>query len=175
MPTFKATRLTTPCKRSLVADKSGVAMVEFAMAIMPVLMIFFGMVQWSIVAYVHLLVKHAAYTIVRCEAVVHPGMPDAGKEDTDCLATDPTNRTSVIGILFNHVAGVSSGDFSISTSLAGAAEQKQDSVTVTLNYKCSIPLGNVLACTSARVMTLTETAAFPNQGSAYQAIRVTSS
>ena len=143
-------------------------MVEFAMAILPVLMVFFGTVQWGVNAYIHLIVKHAAFAIVRCEAVAHPGMADAGSEDADCLATDPAG-TSVIATLFAHVTGVSAGDFAISKSLAGPNDQTLDSVTVTLNYRCSIPLGNVIAC-NAGVQPLTSTAKFPNQGSVYHPI-----
>jgi hypothetical protein len=143
-------------------------MVEFAMAILPVLAVVFGMIQWSINAYLHLIVKHAAFGIVRCEAVAHPGMPDSGSEDTDCLATDP-GGPSVIGKLFSHVSGVQAGDFSVTKTLANPHDQTLDSVTVTLNYTCTVPLGNQLACTSGKQV-LAATARFPNQGSSYQPI-----
>jgi Flp pilus assembly protein TadG len=166
---FKASRLAV--RTSLLGlheDQRGAAMVEFAMAILPVLLVFFGTVQWSINAYLNLIVKHAAFSIVRCEAVVHPGMPDSGDENADCLATSP-GGASVIGKLFSHVTGVSSGDFTVDTTLAPVTAQGLDSVTVTLNYKCSVPLGNQIACTSG-VQKLTATAKFPNQGSVYQPI-----
>ena len=171
---FKARRLVSR-GFGLAQDRDGAAMVEFAIAILPVLMMFFGTVQWSVNAYLHLIVKHAAYTIARCEAVEHPGMPDSGTDTVDCLNTDPTS-TSVIGTLFAHVSGVSSGDFDIrTTTLAGQYAQTPDTVQVTLNYKCSIPLGNVIACSSsggggAYTQPLVSTASFPNQGSAYQPI-----
>jgi len=162
-PVFKANRLVSaPGRRGLLEDRGGAAIVEFAMAIMPVFLVFFGMVQWSIVAYVHLIVKHAAYVSARCQAVVNPGMPDSKIGDQDC--TDAVNQ------LFAHVSGVQASDFQITPTLAGPTEQKLDSVTVQLTYKCTIPLGNVIACTSARQQVLTETAGFPNQGSAYQKI-----
>jgi hypothetical protein len=155
--------------RKLLEDRGGAAMVEFAIAILPVLIFFFGLVQWSVNAYLHLIVKHAAFTIVRCEAVVHPGMADAGSEDTDCLGKDP-GGPSVIGTLFAHVSGVTAADFTIDTTLAQPKEQKLDSVTVTLNYRCSIPLGNVIACSTSRTQALKATANFPNQGSVYHPI-----
>jgi Flp pilus assembly protein TadG len=164
---FHATKLQADAP-SLRSDRRGAAMVEFAMAILPVLLVFFGTVQWSINAYLNLIVKHAAFGIVRCEAVAHPGMPDSGSEDTDCLATDP-GGASVIGKLFSHVAGVSAGDFTVDKTLADPAAQTLDSVTVTLNYRCSVPLGNTLACTGG-TQKLTATAKFPNQGSKYQSI-----
>jgi hypothetical protein len=138
-----------------------------------VLILFFGLVQWSINAYMNLLVKHAAFSIVRCEAVVHPGMPDSGSEEDDCLATTP-GGASVIGKLFAHVSGVSEGDFTIDKTLVAATAQTVDSVTVTLNYKCSIPLGSSLTCSGGgfggHTQKLVATAKFPNQGSSYQPI-----
>jgi Flp pilus assembly protein TadG len=166
---FRAHRLARAVKgneKSLFADRGGAAIAEFALAIMPIFILFFGMVQWSIIAYVHLIVKHAAFVAVRCEAVVTPQMPDAGK-DSDCT-------TDAMNALFADVPPVSPGDVQVSTSNAGQYEQKTDSVTVTLDFKCGVPLGNVVACTGKR-MTLTETASFPNQGSAYQKFWVTSS
>jgi Flp pilus assembly protein TadG len=154
--------------KKLVRDLRGAAVVEFAMAIFPVLCVFFGSMQWGMNAYIHLIVKHAAFSIARCEAVAHSGMPDAGSEADDCLATTP-GGPSVIGKLFSHVSGVSAGDFTIDQTLASPSDQKLDSVTVTLNYKCGIPLGSTLACTGG-VQTLTATAKFPNQGSMYQPI-----
>lgn len=189
---FKATRLVSserPRLEEVLRDRGGAAMVEFAMAIMPVLMVFFGTLQWTVNAYIHLLVKHAAFSIVRCEAVVHPGAPDSGDENKDCLNKDPSS-TSIIGTLFRHAAnttgvfvegnailgdlglggGISSGDFTIDTTLANPNEQKLDSVKVSLQYRCTVPLGNVLACGAGRVQKLEATANFPNQGSAYQPI-----
>ena len=166
---FRASRLTL--QSSLIGfreDQRGAAMVEFAMAILPVLLVFFGTVQWSINAYLNLIVKHAAFSIVRCEAVVHPGMPDSGDENADCLATTP-GGASVIGKLFTHVTGVSAGDFVVDTNLAPATAQGLDTVTVTLNYKCSVPLGNQIACSSG-LQQLKAVAKFPNQGSVYQPI-----
>jgi Flp pilus assembly protein TadG len=165
---FRASRLLLESKPALRDDARGAAMVEFALAIMPVLLVFFGTVQWSINAYLSLIVKHAAFSVVRCEAVEHPGMPDSGDEATQCLGTEP-GGASVIGKLFAHVSGVSTGDFTIDKTLAPATAETLDSVTVTLNYKCSVPLGNRIACT-AGVQKLTATAKFPNQGSVYQPI-----
>jgi Flp pilus assembly protein TadG len=184
---FRANRLVKDERRSriggFVDDRGGAAMVEFALAILPLMTLIFGMMQWSIVAYVHLLVKHSAYSIARCEAVVHPQMPDSGDEDKDCLATDATNPASVIGMLFAHVYLDPASTFTITTpTLAGQYEQKTNTVQVTLNYKCTIPLGNLIACpgggprgSELGYMKLTESASFPNQGSAYQKIWMTGS
>ena len=152
----------------LRSDQRGAAMVEIAMAILPVLCVFFGTVQWSINAYIHLIVKHTAFSMARCAAVENPAMPDSGSADDDCFGTTP-GGASIIGKLFAHIPGVSSGDFKIDKTLAAPTEQLLDSVTVTLNYRCGIPLGRTLACNGG-IQKLTATAKFPNQGSVYQPI-----
>jgi Flp pilus assembly protein TadG len=156
---LRASRLTST---SLVDDRSGAALPEFAMAIMPVMLVFFGMVQWSIIAYVHLIVKHAAFVASRCNAVVHPHMPDAGTE-ADC------NRKAM-DLLFAHVNGVTQGDVHVSSNSGAADSQSMDTTTVKLDYKCTIPLGNRVACGHSHHMKLEEQASFPNQGSHYQQV-----
>jgi hypothetical protein len=146
--------------RGLWADRGGAAIPEFAMACMPVFLIFFGMVQWSIIAYVHLIVKHAAFIAARCDAVVHPAMPDAGKS-SDC-------ETKAMEALFKHVSGIETGDVKVSENNAADRSQAMDTVTIKLDYKCAVPLGNNVACGRDHRMKLEEKASFPNQGSAYQ-------
>jgi Flp pilus assembly protein TadG len=162
---FKAKRLVSR-KRfgGLVEDRGGAAIVEFALAIMPVLCIFFGMVQWSIVAYVHLIVKHAAFVAVRCEAVQNTGMPDASTTSGTDDCADP--NSGAVSTLFADIPGAK-GNITITPTLAGPTTQALDTVQVALTYNCTIPLGNVLACGSGMTQTLSESASFPNQGSVY--------
>jgi Flp pilus assembly protein TadG len=140
-------------------DERGAVMVEVALAIMPVLIIFFGTVQWCACAYVNLIVHHGAFVGARCNAVVAPQMPDSGPTD-DCqtgvntlLATSTTAKATV-------------------TMLTAPSKTAETMVTteVKLDYPCTIPLGNVVACGSSRSMKMKATASFPNQGSAYQNI-----
>ncbi len=158
---FKGSRLVRD-ERGVVRDEGGAALPEFAMAIMPIMLVFFGMVQWSIIAYVHLILKHAAFIAARCDAVVHPGMPDSG-EESDC-------NKKAMEALFAHVSGVETGDVKVSDSNGSALSQEMDTVTLRLNYKCTIPLGDRVACGRGKHMALEEKASFPNQGSTYQRV-----
>jgi hypothetical protein len=133
-------------------------MVEFAIAILPVLIIFFGTVQWCACAYVNLIVHHGAFVASRCMAVVHPQMPDSGPE-TDC--TDAVNT----------LLALSTKDKATVTSTAVAATSEQVAqTTVELNYTCTVPLGNVVACGAGRKLAMKAQASYPNQGSSYQKI-----
>jgi Flp pilus assembly protein TadG len=151
-------RLDGKGRKRIRGDQRGAVIVEFALAILPVLMIFFGTVQWCCCAYVNLILHHGAFVAARCNAVVHPGMPDAGKAE-DCT-------TAV-----NTLLATSTKDKATVTLTGGAATSETVGVTeVKLTYKCTIPLGNVVACGPSREQKWTAKASFPNQGSAYQKI-----
>jgi hypothetical protein len=156
---LRAKRLTAGS--GLLADLRGAALVEFAIAILPILITFFGMFQWGVLAYVHLIVKHGAFIAARAEAVIHPNMPDSGT---------PDDVKKGVMMLFKHVALVKEGDLDIEATLPPPMAQTPDTVTVTLNYKCGIPLGNVIACGGGRKYRFKESASFPNQGSYYQQV-----
>jgi hypothetical protein len=161
--------------------RGGAAMVEFALAIMPVLILFFGMMQWSICAYVNLIVQHAAIVAARAEAVMRPGMPDNGG-----ATGTGTDLEKAIAPLFVHVAGFESllglGNMTVKvTTQAKPCDQTMNVVQVTLYYPCTVPLGNKIACGGAlsdassafggpMLMKLTSTASFPNQGSYYESV-----
>jgi len=180
---FKANKLVveeTSLARFLEA-RGGAAMVEFALAIMPVLILFFGMMQWSICAYVNLIVQHAAVVAARAEAVMRPGMPDNGG-----ATGTGSDLEKAISPLFVHVAGFESflglGNMTVKvTTQARPCDQTMNVVQVTLYYPCTIPLGNKIACGGAlsdvssafggpMLMKLTSTASFPNQGSYYESV-----
>ncbi len=172
-----------PASRGLVSDDAGgAAIVEFAFAIMPILILFFGMIQWSILSYVNLIVHHAAYVAARAEAVMRPSMPDNGG------ATGTTSDLEkAIMPLFVHVTnvadlgGISNLSVTIPTQSKNTCDQTMNEVQVDLKYPCFVPLGNAVVCGGATLFslgihlpfyyhTLTAKAKFPNQGSYYQKV-----
>jgi hypothetical protein len=142
-----------------LGDQRGAVLVEFALAIMPVFIIFFGTVQYCVNAYINLILHHGAFVAARCMAVVHPGMPDAGKT-ADC--------TDGVNVLFPTKANLKA-TVTLQNS-PGTTSEDLDTVKVELKYKCTIPLGNVVACGAKREADMKALASFPNQGSAYQKI-----
>ncbi len=142
-------------------DDRGAAIPEFAIAILPILITFFGMFQWGMVAYVHLVLKHAAFVAARAEAVIHPHMPDAGSED---------DVKAGVLLLFKHIPGIDPSEVQVFTSGARPMDQTLDTVKVKVIYHCGVPLGNRIACGRQKEMHMMEEASFPNQGSYYQRI-----
>jgi hypothetical protein len=183
---FRPRRLVTvPTLLSrLRKEGGGAAIPEFAMAITPVLILFFGMVQWCICAYVNLIVQHAAVVAARAEAVMKPAMPDNGG-----ATGTGTDLEKAIAPLFVHIAGfksiVGEGNLQVSVTDTGTrqCDQTINTVNVTLYYFCKVPLGNRIACGGFSVagaaseafgggpmMQMTSKASFPNQGSYYQSV-----
>jgi hypothetical protein len=167
----------TPDKRrslqadNLHKDRRGVALVEFAIAMVPVFIFFFGSMQMGVIAYMHLIVKHSAYVAARCAAVQNPG--GVGNWGTDAGPVSDIKQS--VWQLFsypNTVPGVQQGDFAVQTTLAAPTYQgaQLDQVAVTLTYKCTVPLGDVIACGTSKTIPITAVAQFPNQGSVYQNI-----
>jgi hypothetical protein len=168
--------------QALHRDGGGAALVEFAMAITPILILFFGMIQWSINAYVNLIVQHAASVAARTLAVELPGMPDNGG-----ASGSTTDLVKAITPLFVHVpnvlsvGGISNISVSIPTKANNNCDQTINTVKVSVLYPCFVPLGNAVACggglsgivggaTGYYYQQLTATASFPNQGSYYQKV-----
>jgi hypothetical protein len=146
--------------RRLAADARGAVIVEFAIAIMPMLIFFFGIFQWCTCAYAHLLLKHAAFVAARAEAVIHPGMSDSG------AATDPTKAAKLI-------FAVTKAAKNIKVSFPGQPNENSQEMLeaqVEMDFQCQIPLGNVVACGNKKKMHMTAKASFPNQGSMYQRV-----
>jgi TadE-like protein len=148
-------------RRALRHDTRAVAMVEFAIAIVPILICFFGTVQMCTVAYVSLMVRHSAFIAARAEAVIHPQMQDSGTED---------DVKAGVMMLLGAIPGVKAADVDVQMQSADRYSQKLDLVGVTLSYRCTVPLGNVIACPASRIMAITAVSSFPNQGSQYQRI-----
>jgi Flp pilus assembly protein TadG len=142
--------------RFLRAEK-GAALVEFVIAIVPILMVFFTIVQFSALGYVSLLVRHAAFVASRAYAIVNPGNPDSGPA-TDVQAAAQLVMGKVPGLL------------SVQSSNAAPLSQAMQTTTVTLLYPCTVPLGNMLVCGMGLTHPITAGAAFPNQGTYMQKV-----
>jgi Flp pilus assembly protein TadG len=139
-------------------DDRGAVLVEFVVAIVPVLMVFFSLAQLSAIASASLLVRHAAFVAARAAAVVNPGMADSGP------AGDISASASLVLTRFMPSLPL------VTPQLAGPQTQGMQSVNVTLVYPCSVPLGDVIVCGPGLIHMLTASSAFPNQGSFAQSV-----
>jgi hypothetical protein len=105
-------------------------------------------------------VKHAAFVAARTEAVVHPKMGDSGSE---------SDVKAGVMMLLGAIPGVTAANVQVKTAPAGQYEENIDTVTVQLEYLCTVPLADHFVC-PAGIFTMKASASFPNQGSSYQQI-----
>lgn len=115
----------------------GAAMVEFVIAIVPVLMVFFAWVQLGQLYTAHLLMKHAALVAARAGTVMiepdhNPGAT-GGEADVQAAA--------------NAAIGPMSRKLQLTTSITGSGSYSGlVTAKVSGKFTCSVPLGRNLVC-----------------------------
>jgi Flp pilus assembly protein TadG len=149
--------------KRLLKNRDGAAIVEFALVLVPLLHLFFGLYQMSMLYTANLVFKHAAVCAVRAYAVIQAPNPGGVGKKTDVqqaaqLALGPYNTA----IKLNKLAATT-----LSTTTGPYGTYGLDTVKLTGTYTCSVPLGNTLVCGGA-TKALTATASFPHQGAAYK-------
>ena len=145
----------------------GAVYVEFIIVIIPMLVLFWGMMQLNGLLLADLVVQHAAVNAVRaaivCDSDEHTH-GQAGAEECAEQAAEATTK-SVQSIK------------AVTVSVAGASETGNAPVTATVvaDYSCQVPLVGGLACalfrgelTTSAIATLHRQATLPNQGHYYK-------
>ena len=140
------------------AGMRGAVIVEFAVAFMPLALVFFTFVQLGQVYTASLVLRHAAIQGVRTAAVVLPPNPgNVGKpEDVDRavhLSLGPWDKR-----------------FTILEVKKTPARAPYELVTIEVKatYHCSVPLGQRIACGADSLLELNPIVVqYPNQGARY--------
>jgi hypothetical protein len=162
-------------------------MVESLVAIPTLLMFFAMMVQLSYLSIASLVVQHAAVTAARSASVIIPDMPFAFDDRSKVGSADKSGDrvkaikqavSAVIAAMkplptlslqgdaaFNPDADVvlmSEGQEAEEFEAGGIIQTK-----VSYDYTCAVMFGGSLICGTDGKVTLTATAAMPNQGAEY--------
>ncbi len=152
-------------ERSLVRDERGAALVEFVVAIVPVLLTFFTFVQLSKIATARLVVKHGTIIGARAASVIsnaHDNTPDAkgdGKEEI---------TQAVRSAMGPWIRNGSFGSVNVTVNDQSSRSDPYGWVTVTVRaqYRCRVPMG-FIAC-GGTTKTLEESYRMPHQGALYK-------
>jgi hypothetical protein len=165
--------------RSPSSTTAGAAYAEFVIAIVPLLVLFWGMVQVNGILLADLVARNAAVNAVRAAIVCDSDeIPQSGG---DLAAPDGCSYRAAAMTLsaiksFN-APGTSQPDFSV--LVEGASTDGNDPVTATVfaNYHCEVPLVGGVVCgvmhdeithqNAAPTAVLARRATLPNQGAAY--------
>jgi Flp pilus assembly protein TadG len=164
---------------ALPLDCTGAVYVEFIIAIVPLLVLFWGLMQLNGVLLADLVARHAAVNAVRAAIVCDSDeVPQSGAElaaPSGC-AYEAAKMTLAAVKSFNP-PGASDPDFSVSVDGADTDGNKPVTVTLIAHYHCQVPLVAAFVCglihdevshgnelTSASLL---RRATLPNQGAGY--------
>lgn len=153
--------------KELHSDRRGAVLVEFAVAFMPLMITFSSFVQLQQMATARLVVKHSAVVGARAAAVIS----NKGKNTPDQKEGD--NEAEI-------KAGVMAGLGPWKKTMSNVVVTVDDkstcddpygmvSVTVTADYKCSVPFSNLFMCGAGKTHSFKPMVArFPHQGARFE-------
>jgi Flp pilus assembly protein TadG len=165
---MKSTKRENEMERegSLARDTRGAVLVEFVVAIFPLLTIFFVFVQLSAIAVAALMTKQAGVVAARAAAVysnTKNNVPEACGDDgqkkieeavTAALGPWAKKMTTEVEVTDTSSRKEPDGVYDLVT------------VRVTARYRCEVPLGRIICPGGTK--TIIETKSMPHQGARYK-------
>lgn len=152
--------------KGLHENKRGAVLVEFAIAFMPLMITFSSFVQLQQMATARIVTKHATIVGARAAAVIsnkNRNTPDA--EDKD---NDDEVKKGVVAALGPWKSKITV-DVKVEDTSTCDDPYGMVSVTVTANYKCSVPFSNLFMCGRDKFHVFKPMISrFPHQGARYQ-------
>src|SRR5262249_28860646 len=153
--------------REIHRDTRGAALIEFVLAFLPMLMVFFSFAQAAQLAKAKLMLKHSAVAATRAAVVI--------KDKDSGSTTNPGDNGEETDVTW--AANGALGNYLLDRDLdAPSADcQRPDTsdpfglvtCTVRATYHCDVPLGKYLVC-GGGTMDLTERMSLPLQGARYR-------
>lgn len=152
---------------SLLRNSRGAVLVEFVVALMPMMMTFFGFVEVSKIYAAKLATKHAAITAARAAAVFsnqhenNPGAEGSGEEQAKGAAA------AALGPWIGNGA-ISSVDVTVTDQSSKDDPYGPVKVKVSATYQCKVPMMGRIVCKGG-TMKIPYEATMPHQGAKYKA------
>ena len=157
-------------RNKLHDDKRGAVLVEFVVAFMPLMITFSCFVQLAQIATAKVVVKHSAIVGARAAAVIsnaHKNTP--GQEIGDNKEQIEAGVKAALGPWSKTMESVEVEIEDKSSCSEDNGQYGLVAVTVTAEYKCSVPFGGRLLCGAVgATRTLKQTYGFPHQGARYK-------
>jgi hypothetical protein len=172
-------RLTNTSAGTSVPDlgyprTSGAVYVEFIIALFPMMLLFFGMMQLNGLLLADLVTRHAAVHAVRAAIVCDSQAGDP--QSADRLASPGGCSWEAANMTLAAIKSFGAPDFTVKIDGATPHGNEMVTATVTANYHCHVPLAGPLLCgfglpglpAGGGVLALTRRASLPNQGANYK-------
>ncbi len=159
--------------RLLASHETGEVYVEFIIAIVPMLLVFWGLMQLNGLLLADLVARHAAVNAVRaaivCDSDDSPQTGDELAAPGGCSYQAAKMTLSAVKS-FNGSGG-SDPDFSVTVDGASTDGNQPVTATVIARYHCQVPLVAAFVCGmgggSLGTASLSRRASLPNQGAGY--------
>jgi Flp pilus assembly protein TadG len=150
-------------------DDRGAVYIEFIVAIVPMLVLFWGLLQVNGLLLADLVVRNAAMNAVRAAIVCDSDEHTSGESGAqDCAKRAAQDTTGA-------VKSIQSGSVSVQIQGASSTGNAPVTATVSATYQCQVPLVAGLACglfgglgAATATATFQRSATLPNQGHYYQ-------
>jgi Flp pilus assembly protein TadG len=153
--------------KDLRSDKRGAVLVEFAVAFMPLMITFSAFVQLQQIATARIVTKHAAIVGARGAAVISNkahNTPD--QKDGDNADEVKQGVEAALGPWKKTMSNV---NVKVDDTSTCEDPYGMVSVTVTADYKCSVPFSSLFMCGAGRTHQFKPMVArFPHQGARFQ-------
>ncbi len=151
--------------RARLKKMRGAALVEFVIAVVPLLMTFFGFSQYAKMYTAKLGVRHAAITAARAAAVIS----DVNGNNPAATGGENAIRQAAGAALSPWITNgsISNVTVTITDSSSAADPYGPVRVEVRATYRCAVPMMGRVMCPGSR-KTLTAEATMPHQGAKYK-------
>jgi hypothetical protein len=152
--------------KGLVRNKRGAVLVEFAVAIMPLLMTFFVFFQVAVMVTAKMFVRHATIAAARAGIVIKGGgatNPMKGGQEQGSDGDIQMAFTSGLGEWGAN--GMLTGTVSVSDPGGPTGDVTATSAVL---FKCNVPLGRRFVCPGGSILPMVDRATLPKQGAEYK-------
>lgn len=147
-------------------DSRGAVLVEFCVAIVPVLTTFFSFVQLSRIAAARLVVKHSAIVGARAAAVISNANENTPGQDTGQNSDQITNGVkAALGPWWTKPGGITEVEVTVNDRSSRNDPYDWVEVKVSATYACNVPMG-FITC-GGKTTRLEEVYRMPHQGARY--------
>lgn len=152
--------------KGLVRNKRGAVLVEFAVAIMPLLMTFFVFFQVAVMVTAKMFVRHATIAAARAGIVIVGGGDKNPMRGGEAQGSDGDIQAAFRAGLG---AWGDNGMLVGTVSVSDPGTQFGDvTATSAVLFRCNVPLGRRFVCPGGAFLPMADRATLPKQGADYQ-------
>jgi Flp pilus assembly protein TadG len=150
-------------KQAIKRGTEGAVLVEFLAVFLPLFAFFLGLVQFMFIQVANLVTGHAAAGAARAAMVVIPDDPKKIGGAANTVSGPRLAEITRAARIPLATLGLDAGDVAVALDKGAYGRDDPIKVTVTVQYPCRVPLGNLIACGGGS-KTLVAEGMMPNQG-----------